>query len=79
MVEAGERISRTLTALEHWLAVDQALVDEAYPDAQLLRERMRVAGARWPFPDRLPERVRELAERVETYYETGENPKRNVL
>ena len=40
---------------------------------------MRIARARWPLPDRLPERVRELARRVEDYYESGENPKQPVL
>jgi CheY-like chemotaxis protein len=79
MAEQGERISRTQTALEHWLAVDDALANEPYPDAQLLRERMRVAMARWPLPDRIPERVRELARRVEAYYESGENPKQPIL
>jgi CheY-like chemotaxis protein len=79
MAEQGERISRTLTALEHWMAVDDSLATESYPDAQLLRERMRVAMGRWPFPDRLPERVRELARSVEAYYESGENPGRRIL
>ena len=79
MAEQAERISRTLTALEHWIAVDDAFVAESYPDAQLLRERMRVAQSRWPIPDQIPERVRELARSVETYYETGEHPKRGIL
>jgi hypothetical protein len=59
--------------------VDQALASEAYPDAQLLRERMRLAMARWPLPDQMPERVLELARSVESYYESGENPKRSIL
>ncbi len=79
MSELGERTSRTRTAIEYWLAVDDALASEDYPDAQLLIDRMRVATARWPQPDRLPERVRELARRVESYYESGENPKQRVL
>ncbi len=79
MAEQAERISRTLTALEHWIAVDDALVAESYPDAQLLRERMRVAMSRWPLPDQVPERVRELARSVEAYYESGEHPKRSIL
>jgi CheY-like chemotaxis protein len=79
MGELRERTNRTLTAIEHWLTVDDALAREDYPDAQLLRERMRVAGARWPLGGRLPARVKELAQRVETYYESGENPKRAVL
>lgn len=79
MAELAERISRTQTALENWLAVDDALVREGYPDARLLLERMRVAASRWPLPEELPERVRALARRVETYYQTGENPGQPVL
>jgi hypothetical protein len=79
MGELRERTNRTLTAIEHWLTVDDALAREDFPDAQLLRERMRVAGARWPLGGRLPPRVKELAQRVETYYESGDNPKRAVL
>lgn len=74
-----ESISRTLTAIDYWSAVDDALVREDYPEAQPLLERMRVATSRWPLPDRLPARVRELARRVESYYDSGENPKRRVL
>ena len=54
-----ERLTRTLTALENWLDVDDSLAQEDFPDAQLLRDRMRVAEARWPLPDEVPERVRE--------------------
>jgi hypothetical protein len=79
MAELGERISRALTALENWLDVDDALGAEDYPDAQLLQDRMRVALARWPLPDEVPDRVRELARRVEEYYESGENPKQRIL
>ncbi len=79
MIELGERISRTRTAIEHWLAIDDALVREGYPDAQLLRERMRIGLSRWPLPEDLPERVRVLARRVESYYQTGENPGQPVL
>jgi CheY-like chemotaxis protein len=79
MGELRERTNRTLTAIEYWLTVDDALAREDFPDAQLLRERMRVAGARWPLGGRLPKRVTQLAERVETYYESGDNPKRPVL
>jgi len=79
MAELGERISRTRTAIEHWLAVDDGLVREGYPDAQLLRERMRIGLSRWPMPEDLPERVRALAQRVESYYQTGENPGQPVL
>ncbi|MDX1648473.1 MAG: response regulator [Myxococcota bacterium] len=74
-----ESISRTLTAVDYWTAVDDTLAREDYPDAQPLLDRMRVATSRWPLPDSLPERVRELARRVETYYESGENPKQRVL
>jgi PAS domain S-box-containing protein len=79
MAELGERISRTRTAIEHWLAVDDALVRDGYPDAQLLRERMRIGLSRWPMPEDLPERVRALTQRVESYYQTGENPGQPVL
>lgn len=79
MSELAERISRTLTAVDFWLAVDDALAGEQYPEAQPLIDRMRLALSRWPQPDRLPERVRELARRVESYYESGENPKQPVL
>ena len=54
-------------------------MSEEFPDAQLLMERMRLAGERWPLADRLPERVRALGRQVETYYEPGENPKQRVL
>lgn len=79
MGELSDRISRTLTAIDYWRAVDDALVREAFPDAQPLLDRMRVATSRWPLPDRIPERVRALASRVETYYESGENPQQSVL
>ena len=79
MAELGERISRALTALENWLDVDDALAEQDYPDAQLLQDRMRVATARWPLSDEVPERVRELARRVEEYYESGDNPRQRVL
>jgi FixJ family two-component response regulator len=79
MAELCDRISRTVTALEHWLAVDQSLASEEFPDAQVLLERMRIANSRWPLPESVPERVRELARRVEAYYETGENPRQRTL
>ncbi len=59
--------------------MDDALVHEDYPDAQLMQDRMRVAMARWPLPDEVPDQVRELARLVEEYYESGENPKQRVL
>ena len=50
-----------------------------YPDAQLLLDRMRVATDRWPDADSMPERVVELQQLVEIYYESGENPRKSVL
>ncbi len=79
MGELVERISRTRTAIDNWLDVDEALAREDFPDAQLLQDRMRVAMTRWPLPDEMPDRVRALARRVEAYYESGENPKQRVL
>jgi CheY-like chemotaxis protein len=76
--ELRDRATRTQTAIEYWIAVDDALGREAFPDAQPLVDRMRLANQRWP-QQRLPERVRELARRVESYYESGENPKQPVL
>jgi FixJ family two-component response regulator len=75
----AERISRTITALQNWLAVDEDLARRDYPDAQILVDRMRVALSRWPSPDAVPARVRELARRVEAYYESGENRREPVL
>jgi hypothetical protein len=40
---------------------------------------MRIGLSRWPLPEDLPERVRALARRVESYYQTGENPGQPVL
>ncbi len=74
-----ERVSRSQTAIQNWLDVDDALVSNDFPDAQLLIDRMRVATQRWPYADELPEPVRELARRVEAYYESGENPRQRVL
>jgi len=68
-----------VTAIENWLDVDDALAGESYPDAQLLQDRMRIATARWPAPDRVPARVRDLARGVADYYESGENPKKRLL
>ncbi len=79
MLELSERAARTVTALENWLAIDDALAREDYPDAQLLQDRMRVALSRWPRADELPRRVSELARRVEAYYDSGENPKQRTL
>jgi CheY-like chemotaxis protein len=79
MSDLADRVARAVTAIDQWLAVDDSLVREDYPDAQVLLERLRVANARWPIADQIPVRVRELARAVETYYETGENPKRRTL
>jgi FixJ family two-component response regulator len=79
MAELKERVSRTQTAIQNWLDVDDVLARETYPDAQILLDRMRVASQRWPEPDALPARVLELHQAVETYYESGENPRKRVL
>lgn len=79
MAELADRISRSLTAIEYWLEVDDSLAREDYPEAQLLLDRTRIAMLRWPLPDQLPARVRELARRVEFYYESGENSKQRTL
>jgi CheY-like chemotaxis protein len=79
MGQLAERVSRTLTAIENWIDVDDALGREDYPDAQLLLDRMRVATTRWPLVDRLPARVRDLGKVVDQYYESGENSKQRIL
>ena len=79
MGQLAERVSRTLTAIENWIDVNDALGSEDFPDAQLLLDRMRVATTRWPLVDRLPARVRELAKAVDQYYESGENAKQRTL
>jgi len=79
MKELADRISRTRTSVENWLAVDDALSHEEYPDAQVLQDRMRVASARWPLGDELPGRVADLARRVADYYESGEQIREATL
>ena len=79
MAELAERSQRAQTAIQNWLDVDDLLVAEDYPDAQLLRDRMNVALRRWPTGDPVPERVLRLVERVESYYESGENTRERVL
>jgi CheY-like chemotaxis protein len=79
MSELAERISRTRTALDHWLEVDDAMARADFPDAHLLQDRMRIAMSRWPLHDEVPARVLELARRVEDYYESGEKPGQRVL
>jgi hypothetical protein len=79
MSELGERVSRTRTAIGNWLDVDDALVQDEYPDAQLLRDRLNVASKRWPRSESPPVRVVDLTRAVEDYYETGENARVRVL
>jgi len=79
MAELAERISRAQTAMQSWLDVDDVMQRDEYPDAQLLRDRMRLANKRWPRRDELPDRVQALARRVEDYYESGENPRERTL
>jgi FixJ family two-component response regulator len=79
MTEVSERCSRTQTAIQNWLDVDELMVREDYPDAQLLIDRMRLARERWSLDNELPQRVDALTARVEAYYDSGENPKQRVL
>jgi hypothetical protein len=79
MKELADRISRARTSIENWLAVDDALQNEEFPDAQVLQDRMRVASARWPLGDELPQRVADLARRVSDYYESGEQLREATL
>ena len=79
MSELVERVSRTRTAIGNWLDVDDALIDDEFPDAQLLRDRLNVASQRWPRSEPPPERVVELMRAVEEYYETGENARDRIL
>jgi hypothetical protein len=79
MAELADRASRSQTAIQNWLDVDDRLVAEDYPDAQMLMDRMRLASQRWPRSDKLPERVHALGSVVEAYYESGENPRQRVL
>jgi PAS domain-containing protein len=79
MSELAERVSRTRTALDNWLEVDDAMARDGFPDAHVLQERMRISFARWPLRDELPARVLDLAKRVEDYYETGEKTRAPVL
>ena len=79
MSEFVERVSRTRTAIGNWLDVDDALVAEEFPDAQLLRDRLSVASHRWPRSESPPEAVVRLMRAVEDYYETGENARNRIL
>ena len=55
------------------------MIRDEYPDAQILLDRIRVAGQRWPTPNELPVRVNALVRSVEGYYESGENDRQRVL
>jgi PAS domain S-box-containing protein len=79
MSELAERVSRTRTAITSWLDIDDALAGEAYPDAQLLRDRLSIAAQRWPSSEGLPGGVVALSKAVSRYYETGENPRQRIL
>jgi len=79
MSELQERATRAQTAIQNWLDVDDVLAAEEYPDAQLLRDRLRIARRRWPKDVPLPSGVQKLAKHVEAYYESGENPRTRVL
>ena len=79
MTELSERISRARTALQHWLDVDAAMACEDFPDAQVLQDRMRIAGARWPRSGKLPPGIARLAEALADYYESGEKTKQPIL
>ncbi|MCH7600771.1 MAG: DEAD/DEAH box helicase [Myxococcales bacterium] len=75
----SERVTRTQTAISSWLEIDDLMCREDYPDAQLLIERMRLANKRWPQSVEVPVRVLSLGKLVESYYESGVNPKERVL
>lgn len=79
MAELRERVSRTQTAIGNWLDVDDTMAGEAYPDAQMLRDRLSVAAQRWPRSESLPEGVVALSKAVEAYYESGENARQRIL
>ena len=79
MSELAERVSRTRTAITSWLDIDDALAGEAYPDAQLLRDRLSIAAQRWPSSEGVPDAVVALSKAVASYYETGENARQRIL
>ena len=79
MRELADRISRARTAVENWLAVNDAMMREEFPDAQVLQDRLRIASTRWPLGDELPPRGAELARRVADYYESGEQTREAIL
>ena len=64
MAELTERVSRTQTAIQNWLDVDDVIAREDYPDAQLLLDRMRCAtNSAGPDADELPGRVQSSSPR----------------
>ena len=67
------------SAIGNWLDVDDTMAGDAYPDAQMLRDRLSVAAQRWPRSESLPEGVVALSRAVESYYESGENPRQRIL
>ena len=79
MTELAERISRARTSVENWLDVDDTMRREAFPDAQVLQDRMRIAMSRWPLTGEVPARVKTLADKVAEYYESGEKSREAVL
>jgi PAS domain S-box-containing protein len=79
MAELAQRVSRTQTAIGNWLDVDDAMANEEYPDVAMLQNRLALASKRWPRSDALPKKVVELARSVESYYESGENPRERIL
>jgi len=79
MIELGERISRTRTAIEHWLAIDDALVREGYPDAQLLRDRMRIGCRAGRCPRICPSAFANWPGASSRTTRRGENPGQPVL
>ena len=79
MSDLRERVSRTQTAIGNWLDVEDALAGDDFPDAQLLRDRLNVAGQRWPRSVPLPAGIVALSKAVEDYYESGENDRQRIL
>ncbi len=79
MMDLEEAAMRAMTALQSWLDVDSTMAREEAPDVQPLLDRLLEARRSWPLPEELPERVRELESRVESYGESGKNPKQPIL
>jgi CheY-like chemotaxis protein len=79
MMDLEEAATRAMTALQHWLDVDSAMVQEDAPEVQPLLDRLLEARRSWPLAEELPERVRQLESAVEAYCESGKNPKQPTL